>query len=462
MSERELVRRWSADGQEALFAGWDGRPAALRRRLAADLAGLDPALVRRLSAELRVEERGGQRARLEPLAPIPLADWRGRREARQAGEELIAAGKTAFLTVAGGQATRLGWEGPKGCFPISPLRRASLFQIFAEKALAARRRYGARLEWLILTSPLNHEQTQEFFQAHGFFGLPRDQVTLFPQGLLPTLSLEGRLLLAEDGGLVRNPGGHGGVLDALRAAGLIGRLAAAGVEELFYFQVDNPLVRVPDPEFVGMHRLRGSEMSSKVIPKSEAEEKLGVPGLSDGRPGVIEYSDLDADSMHARTATGGLRFAHGSIAIHLLNVPFLARLPLPLPLHRARKPVRTLIPGPGTTGGRVEERPAVKFESFIFDAIPLSANPLFFETARAEEFAPLKNAAGPDSIQTCAEGMARQAARWLERCGVEVPWEGTRPRYRVEVSPLYALDEEELKVRLGSAVNRIDEDILLV
>lgn len=461
MSERDLVRRWSAAGQEALFAGWRERPAALRRRLVADLTELAPALVERLASELRAEERRGPPARLEPLAPIPLADWRGRREARQAGEELIASGRTALLTVAGGQATRLGWEGPKGCFPISPLRRASLFQIFAEKALAARRRYGARLEWLILTSPLNHERTLEFFAAHEFFGLPREEVTLFPQGLLPTLSPEGLLLLAEDGGLVRNPGGHGGVLDALRAAGLTGRLAAAGVEELFYFQVDNPLVRVPDPEFVGLHRLRGSEMSSKVIPKAGAEEKLGVPGLSEGRPGVIEYSDLDADNMHARTPTGSLRFAHGSIAIHLLNVPFLARLPLPLPLHLAKKPVRTLIPGPGPAGVRLEERPAVKFESFIFDAIPQAANPLFFETSRAEEFAPLKNSTGADSIQTCVDGLVRQAALWLERCGVEVPWEGGRPLHRVEVSPLFALDEEELKIRLGSSVNRIDEDILL-
>ncbi len=114
--------------------------------------------------------------------------------------------------------------------------------------------------------------------------------------------------MSPDGGLAQNPTGHGGILQAMRGAGLDSGLLEAGVEELFYFQVDNPLVRLPDPEFLGLHRLRASEMSSKVIPKACPEERLGVPGLIDGRPGVVEYSDLDPECMHARTPGGGLVF----------------------------------------------------------------------------------------------------------------------------------------------------------
>jgi len=200
-------------------------------------------------------------------------------------------------------------------------------------------------------------------------------------------------------------------------------------------------------------------MSSKVIPKVGPEEKLGVCGRIGGRPGVIEYSDLDEQSMRSRTPSGALRFAHGSIAIHLLSLPFLNRLALPLPRHLARKRVRVFTPS--AQGGRPEEVEAVKFESFIFDAIPQASVALFFETSRAEEFAPLKNAAGVDSVETCIAGQVELAALWLERCGVQVPRDGGRPRYRLEISPLYADDEQTLKIRLGSSVNRIDGDTLL-
>jgi UDP-N-acetylglucosamine/UDP-N-acetylgalactosamine diphosphorylase len=217
-------------------------------------------------------------------------------------------------------------------------------------------------------------------------------------------------------------------------------------------------VRLPDPPFAGWQRLCGSEMSSKLMPKAYPEERLGVPGLVDGRPGIIEYSDMDPEGMRARAPGGGLLFPHGSIAVHLLNTAFVARAPLPLPLHLARKRVQVLVPGPG--GGAVEEREAVKFESFIFDAVPLAASPQFLETSREEEFAPLKNATGPDSIATCSAGMVEQHSRWLEACGVRVPREGGRPKYRVEISPLFADDPQVLKDRLDPSVNSIDGDAL--
>jgi UDP-N-acetylglucosamine/UDP-N-acetylgalactosamine diphosphorylase len=458
MTEGEIIRRWTGEGQAQLFEHWRERPEPLRRRLLEDLAALKPALVRSLAAELRGGPEAGP-IEAEPLDPVPLAGWRGRGEARAVGEELFRHAAAAFLTVAGGQGTRLGWEGPKGCFPISPIRGASLFQILAEKLLAARRRYEAPTLWYIMTSPLNHGQISAFFGEHDFFGLPPEEVVFFVQAMLPTLSPTGKLLLAEDGGLAMHPGGHGGALDALRARGLLGEMSQRGIEELFYFQVDNPLVRVPDPEFAGFHRLVGSELSSKVVPKAYPEEKLGVPGRIVGRPRIIEYSELGRSARHERRSDGRLRFAYGSIAVHMLNVRFLASASLRLPLHQARKKVQVMVPGPG--GGVQEEREAIKLEKFIFDAIPLAANAQFLETEREEEFAPLKNASGQDSIETCREGLTRQQARWLERCGVQVPKREGRPSVRIEISPLYADSPEELKNRLGGTVNKIDEDTLL-
>jgi UDP-N-acetylglucosamine/UDP-N-acetylgalactosamine diphosphorylase len=454
---KRIIAEWSDRGQGHLFTHWQARPEAQRARLLSDLEQLEAALLTRL--QRRLAEPPQRRPELQPLEGAALQRARCGAEAEQLGEQLLRSGRAAFLTVAGGQGSRLGFEGPKGCFPVSPMRGASLFQLLSEKILAAVRRYERPLQWLIMTSPLNDAQTRGYFEENRFFGLDPMQVAFFPQGLFPSLSEEGKLLLAPDGGLFRNPNGHGGVIQALHEAGLLERLSERGVEELFYCQVDNPLVRIPDPLFLGAHRLQGSQMATKVIPKAYPEEKLGVIALADGKPAVIEYSDLDDEQMQARDSEGRLLYSHGSIAIHLLNVPFLAGIQGRLPLHVARKQIASL--RPTQEGGRVARRLAVKFEMFIFDAIPMARTPLFFETTREEEFSPLKNRTGVDSIETCRQGMIAQYARWLEQCGVTVPNRRGRALYRVEISPLFATDAETLKLRLGGSVNRIDGDTLL-
>jgi UDP-N-acetylglucosamine/UDP-N-acetylgalactosamine diphosphorylase len=456
--ERDPREAFEAMGQDHLFAHWDVRPPPMRRRLLEDLLSVDAGLVGSLVG--RLAEAPARPARIEPAAHASRHEIAADREARGIGEALIASGRTAFLTVAGGQGSRLGFDGPKGLFPVTPIRRLPLFALFAEKLLAARRRYGAAIPWLIMTSRGNHEDTRRAFERADWFGLGVGTVRFFTQGMLPALSPEGRLLLAADGGLFWSPDGHGGVIGSLRASGLLGELAAAGVEELFHFQVDNPLVTVPDPVFLGFHRRAGSDISSKSVDKSHPAEKLGAIVTIDGRPGVIEYSDLPDDLRDARDRQGRLRFAQGSIAIHLLRIGFLAREGFRLPLHLARKRVRALIPTPD--GADTEDREAVKFEMFIFDAIPLADRTLFFEVDRADEFAPLKNREGPDSIETCRRGQVEKAARWLEACGIAVPrGDDGRPRSLLEVSPLFALDCAELAAKRASLPDRIDDDTLL-
>ena len=175
---------------------------------------------------------------------------------------------------------------------------------------------------------------------------------------------------------------------------------------------------------------------------------------------MIEYSDLDEKLMHAKGPGGNLLYSQGSIAIHLLNVDFLSSSKVPLPLHVARKKVKALKPTPG--GAETEEEDAVKMEMFVFDAIPIASRSLFFETERVEEFAPLKNREGLDSIETCVRGQIEKAARWLSQCGVEVPRDRQgRSVHAVEISPLFAWDRQVLAAKRGSLKDGIDEDTLL-
>ncbi len=471
--ESDIKEKLGALGQEHLFAHWSARPEQMRKRLLEDLAGLDLSLVRRLRERLAQEEMDGAPRRDEgvpgspsafaDLVPAPyvsLSQSSADHQAAELGEDRIRRGRTAFLTVAGGQGSRLGFDGPKGMFPVTPLRRLTLFAWFAEKLLAARRRYGVDIPWLIMTGHQNHRATQEYFEKHEWFGLGCETVRLFMQGSLPSLSPEGGLLLGPDGGLLVNPDGHGGVLDALRRSGCLAALQAQGVEQLFYWQVDNPLVRVPDPVFLGFHCREGAQISSKVIEKAYPEEKLGIIVTTGGTQAVIEYSDLDQARMNARGADGRLLYCQGSIAIHILDVGFLANPTLQLPWHIARKKARML--NPTAEGTEIVERDTVKMEMFVFDAIPAAGKALFFETDRAEEFAPLKNREGVDSVETCLRGQVERAARWLTACGVEVPRDGSgRPLHTIEISSLFALDREMLGARRGILKDRIDEDTLL-
>lgn len=371
------------------------------------------------------------------------------REATRLGEELISAGKVAGFVVAGGQGTRLGFDGPKGSYPISPIKNKPLFQVFAETIAAVSARYGATCPWYVMTSPLNHTATVEFFAAHDYFGLGRDNVVIFQQGTLPNFDFDGRILLAEKGSIARSPDGHGGSIRALRRSGALDDMKRRGVEYLSYWQVDNPLVKLFDPLFIGLHVLDEAEMSSKAVIKNAPKEKVGNFCLVDGKITVIEYSDLPDELAEKRDPDGSLTFRRGSIAIHIINTSFIEKLNTEgstLPLHRAVKK----IPHIDADGNRVEptEPNGVKLESFIFDAVPMAENSIILEIDRDEQFAPTKNATGVDSAESCRAMMVERAARWLEQAGVAVPRQPDgSPDCMIEIAPGFALDPEELAAK---------------
>ncbi|MBP7934405.1 MAG: UDPGP type 1 family protein [Phycisphaerae bacterium] len=370
-------------------------------------------------------------------------------DAVKKGIGLIRKNKVAAFTVAGGQGTRLGFDGPKGAFKISPVKDKPLFQLFAEHIRGTNLRYGADLSWYIMTSPQNDAATRAFFAENGYFGLKSERVRFFQQGVMPAFARDGRILLDQRHRIAFSADGHGGCLLAMRRSGALAEMAAAGVEAISYIQVDNPLVRLIDPLFIGLHALTGSQMSSKTIPKVDDLERVGNFVLGDGRTMVIEYSDLPEKLARARDDKGHRLFDAGSIAIHALDRGFVEQLTtdeahFALPWHRAFKKVAHV----DDTGRRIEPREpnAIKLEAFIFDAIPHAAKPLILQTSRAEEFSPVKNATGVDSEATARRDMNRRAAAWLHAAGFEVPFRnGGEPDGLFEISPLLALDAGHLR-----------------
>jgi UDP-N-acetylglucosamine/UDP-N-acetylgalactosamine diphosphorylase len=454
-------QRFESAGQAQVFRFWEDLDQGGKDQLCSDAREIDLEEIDRLVKTL-VKSDGGEKLDLEGLEPAPYvlhpqnggepSPWR---EAVELGEAALRAGKVAAFTVAGGQGTRLGYDGPKGTFPVGPVSGKTLFQIFAEKLLAAGDRYGVEIPWFIMTSAINHEATVEAFEEGGYFGLSKDQVMFFSQGRMPAVDPEGKILLAEKDAIAMSPDGHGGSLRALVRSGAVARMKEQGIEAISYFQVDNPLVRVIDPAFIGFHLKAGSDMSSKMIPKAYAGEKVGHFCVQNGRTVVVEYSDMPAEMQEQRDEQGELRFIAGSIAIHVLAVDFVERVGggesgAALPFHRADKKIKTL----DASGNRVspDQPNGVKFEMFVFDALPFANNPVIIETLREDDFSPVKNAEGVDSPETCRNDQVRQWTRWLKAVGVELSTdESGLPEITFEVSPLFA-DSEAVFVEKWQAL----------
>lgn len=459
-----LSAAYAKHGQGHVFRWWDRLGADERDTLLRQLEQVDLGLLDRLIAWVRARAARTPPPPLSPPPYVSLALASGDLAARERGEEALRRGEVAVVTVAGGQGTRLGFDRPKGFFPAGPVTGKPLFALHAEQILALSRRYGAPAPWAILLSEATDAPTREGFRRERFFGLPERDVLFFRQAMLPAVDEEGRLLLAEPGRLAWSPNGHGGVLEALCTEGVADALAARGVRTLFYFQVDNPAVRVADPTFIGLHLEAGAEMSLKVMRRRDAEEKIGVV-VRDGRGvlRVIEYSDLRPEEKYAADAEGGLRYALGSPAIHVLDLGFARRIGEDrdaLPFHVAHKAV-PFVDAEGRTV-RPKAPNAYKFERFIFDALPFARRSLLVEMDRREEFAPLKNATGEDSPETCRRILSAKFARWLERAGVSVERgpDGT-PAGRIEISALFASDAEELARRLPPDMARVENDLYL-
>jgi UDP-N-acetylglucosamine/UDP-N-acetylgalactosamine diphosphorylase len=450
VTQHPLIDKFRQADQAQVFAFWNQLSAAERAALVAQAGEIDLAEIERLHRTLVANSAGSAGGSLDDLAPPPCerlpehgGDAAAWARARAAGEAALRGGQVAAFTVAGGQGTRLGYDGPKGTFAVTPVRGKSLFQVFAEKIATAGRRYGKPLHWFIMTSQANHEQTEGFFRDHRFFGLDHARVHFFRQGRMPAVDFAGKILLEGKAVIALSPDGHGGSLRALHRSGALDLMKSEGVSTLSYFQVDNPLVRCVDPAFLGFHLLGQSEMSSKMAPKVCPEEKVGLFCRRGGSLVVVEYSDMPMAKQREANADGSLRYDAGNIAVHVLDREFARRMATggELPFHRADKKIPAL-----DAGGRLvrpDQPNGVKFELFVFDALPFARHPRLIETRRGDDFSPIKNAEGVDSPRTAREDQLRQFARWFKAAGASLPTDASGlPAIALEVAPSFGYDAE--------------------
>lgn len=438
-------------GQEQLFQFWKRLSAGEQDNLLAQIATIDLEQIRRLFQKATDEVDWHSLAeKAEPPQAIRLMDSSPpitAQAAMECGEHAIRSGKIAMILVAGGQGTRLGFDQPKGMFRIGPVSNRSLFAMHADSIRGTSRRYGVSIPMYVMTSPATDLATREYFQEHRNLGLGNDELQVFCQGTMPAVdAATGAILMDSPSSLALSPDGHGGIVAALHQQKVLESARQRGIEHFFYAQVDNPLVRACDPLLIGYHLLAQSQMTTQVVSKRFATEKVGNVVAIHGRSNIIEYSDLPEAIANQVLPNGNLKLWAGNIAIHVLDLNFLESSATEnngLPFHRALKSV----PFVDASGSLVKPSApnAIKFERFVFDLLPLADRTIVVEGDAKEVFAPVKNADGAatDTPTHCRLALIAQHKRWLEKAGVSVS-----DLAKVEINPYWALDANEVQQKI--------------
>ena len=399
--KQELLDALKPFGQEHLLAFWEELSSTQQEKLAEQVRDIDFQQLAKLYDNRDKAEN--VEALVEQASPPPAfrldksANRFSVEEAKARAAEALAEGKIGVILVAGGQGTRLGFEHPKGMYQIGPVSNATLFQIHIEKIRALAKQYGRPVPLYVMTSPATHAETVEFFEQNDRFGLPVEDLIVFCQGTMPAVDMaSGKVLLADKDQLALSPDGHGGMLAALKKSGALANALDRGVEQLFYFQVDNPLVDIGGEEFIGYHLLSDSELSTQVVAKQNPLDRVGNVVQVDGRLHIIEYSDLPDAAAELRAEDGSTRNlgreycrprdgcrVSGS---HGRQVPTACRSTSP-----GKK--WPYIDNVGETV-KSEEPNAIKFERFIFDLLPSAERAIVVEIDPKEGLCPVEKRLG--------------------------------------------------------------------
>lgn len=345
-------------------------------------------------------------------------------KSRLTGMTALKAGQVAALVLAGGQGTRLGFDGPKGIYNIGLPSNRSLFQLIVERIKKLEVLAGAKIPFYIMTSPLNHSTTISYFESNNYFGMSSNDVIFFQQGMLPCISESGKVIMESPGSVSMAPDGNGGIYPSLQRSGTLDDMKERGIKYLHVFSIDNALVRPADPVFIGYCIDQRADCGNKVVWKSHAHEKVGVVAKRSGKPCIVEYSEITKEMAERVDEAGRLQFGAGNICNHFYTIDFICDKILPNMgdlYHIARKKI-PYYDSESESTVTPDENNGIKLETFIFDVFPLSDKMAIYDADRSEEFSPVKNMAGSpsDSPDTAREMISALAKKWLLDAGAEL------------------------------------------
>ncbi|GAA5884441.1 hypothetical protein JCM16303_005082 [Sporobolomyces ruberrimus] len=462
-----LRKTWQDAKQDHVFTFYDQLSPEEQSKLYEQLVTINPSRVNSIHAAALQAEKDASNSTSDDISPPPadcletvIGQSQQAKEWNSIGLDSIKQGKVGVLLMAGGQGTRLGSSAPKGCYDIGLPSHKSLFQLQAEriKRLQVVAEAAKSIPWYIMTSGPTRKPTEDFFRENSYFGLEQDQIIFFEQGVLPCLTDDGKIFLDTPSSVAVAPDGNGGLYAALRAPlsssspsrTVLTDLASRRVSYLHAYCVDNCLVKVADPVFLGYCISRGSDCGAKVVKKTVPTESVGVVAQRQGKFSVVEYSEISKEMSERTESPGGdLAFRAANIANHFYTLDFLKEVAdydeSKMPFHIARKKIPHVDLSTKETVKPTKPN-GMKLEQFVFDVFPFVSKFGLLEGERKEEFSPLKNApgTGSDDPETSRKDLLNEQKRWLREVGVEI-----EDGVEVELSPLVSYAGEGLEELKG-------------
>lgn len=394
----EIKRTLKKYGQEHLLNFYETLDERKQDQLLEQIENIDFELINSLYNKTKDGNKNDD-ADIEPIDYIDKYKLNGDyKYYEEIGEKSIRAGKLAVVTMAGGQGTRLGHDGPKGTYDIGLESHKSLFELLCDYIKEQANKYNVQIPWFIMTSKENNQATVDFFKENKFFGYEKN-IYFFVQGELPMIDTEGKILIGKDYLIKEAADGHGGVYESLVKSKMVEKMKQLGIEWVFIGGVDNCLVKMVDPVLMGLAIDKGVTAAGKSVVKANPHEKVGAFCRKNGKPSVVEYSEITDEMAEATDENGELLYGESHILCNLFSISAIERMGSePLPYHSAFKKA-TYIDKDGNKVVPTSPN-AYKFEAFLFDAFGEVDDMAILRVKREEEFAPVKNAEGVDSPET--------------------------------------------------------------
>ncbi|BGP14527.1 hypothetical protein JCM10213_005184 [Rhodosporidiobolus nylandii] len=467
---QKLRSTWEQAGQGHVFTFWDKLSSDEQATLFRQLQSINPVRVNTIHAAALKAEKDAAASTSDDITPPPadttdsaIGNEAQAKEWNAVGLQAVRDGKVGVLLMAGGQGTRLGSSAPKGCYDIGLPSHKSLFQLQAERIKRLEVVAGASkaVPWYIMTSGPTRKPTEDFFAQNGYFGLEKENVVFFEQGILPCLTDDGKIFLDTPSSVAVAPDGNGGLYAALKAplspsssVSVLSDLSSRGIEYLHAYCVDNCLVRVADPVFLGSCISRKADCGAKVVKKTAASESVGVVAQKAGKFAVVEYSEISKEMSERQDSNGDLAFRAANIANHFYTRAFLEEVAnfdeTRMPFHIARKKIPHVDLASGESS-KPSKPNGMKLEQFVFDVFPFVEQFALLEAERSQEFSPLKNApgTGSDDPETSRRDLLAENKRWLEAAGATV-----EQGVEIELSPLVSYAGEGLEAAAGLTLKK--------